>query len=61
MNKNIIAITGAYSYTGRYVAEAFLKLSPSNYIINLTNHPNRSWKFTDPFLTNRIQDFPLKF
>lgn len=50
-----IAITGAHSFTGRYVAEKVLKKGAS--ILNLTNHPNRDWKINSP----QIEDVPLTF
>ena len=37
-----IAITGANSFTGRYVSEILLKKGIN--VVNFTNHPNRSWK-----------------
>lgn len=50
-----IAITGAHSYTGRYVAQRVLNKGLN--IVNLTNHSNRSWKIQ----SDKIQDFPLTF
>lgn len=50
-----IAITGAHSFTGRYVAEKLLNKGAS--ILNLTNHPNRDWKLNSP----NIEDTPLAF
>lgn len=50
-----IAITGAHSFTGRYVAERMLQKGAS--ILNLTNHPNREWKIN----SDRIEDVPLTF
>jgi nucleoside-diphosphate-sugar epimerase len=50
-----VAITGAHSFTGRYVAELLLQKGFS--IVNLTNHPNRPWKIHSP----HIIDFPLSF
>lgn len=50
-----IAITGAHSFTGRYVAEKLLAKGAT--IINLTNHPNRSWKLA----SDRIIDQSLTF
>jgi nucleoside-diphosphate-sugar epimerase len=49
-----IAITGAQSYTGRYVTE--LMLARGAHIVNLTNH-SRPWNIQS---TNVI-DHPLKF
>lgn len=50
-----VAITGAHSFTGRYVAEILLGKGAS--IVNLTNHPNRNWKIHSP----RITDHQLLF
>ena len=50
-----VAITGAHSFTGRYVAEQLLAKGAS--ILNLTNHPNRNWKISSP----NIQDTALTF
>lgn len=50
-----VAITGASSFTGRYVAEQLL--SKGAEIVNLTNHPNRSWKIQSP----KISNYPLTF
>jgi nucleoside-diphosphate-sugar epimerase len=50
-----VAITGAQSYTGRYVAQRLLQKGSS--ILNFTNHPNRHWKVD----SENIQNVPLKF
>jgi hypothetical protein len=44
MSQKVVAITGAFSYTGKYVAELLLKRNWK--IINFTNHPNREHNFT---------------
>lgn len=49
-----IAITGAQSYTGRYVAE--LLLAKGKSILNLSNH-SREWSIK----SDRISNQPLKF
>ncbi len=49
-----IVITGAFSYTGKYIARCLLEKSEN--IITLTNHPNRP----DPF-NGRVKVFPLDF
>ena len=51
-----VAITGASSFTGRYVAEQLLSQAGIS-IVNLTNHPNRTWKIH----SDRILDYPLTF
>jgi nucleoside-diphosphate-sugar epimerase len=45
-----VAITGASSFTGRYVAEQLL--TKGAQIVNLTNHPNRSWKINSDRIRN---------
>ncbi|NWF63670.1 MAG: NAD(P)H-binding protein [Chloroflexi bacterium] len=49
-----IAVTGAFSYTGKYIAGQLLKKGEE--VITLTNHPNRP----NPF-NGRIKAFPLNF
>ncbi len=49
-----IAVTGAFSYTGKYVAKRLL--ARGEEVITLTNHPNRP----NPF-NGQIKAFPLSF
>ncbi len=49
-----IAITGAYSYTGKYIAARLLERR--EHVITLTGHPNRP----DPF-EGRVPAYPLDF
>jgi len=49
-----IAITGAFSYSGKYIAKRLLEKGEE--VITLTNHPNRP----NPF-NGRIKAFPLNF
>ncbi len=49
-----IAITGAFSYSGKYIAKRLL--AHGEEIITLTNHPNRP----DPF-GGRVGAYPLDF
>jgi len=49
-----VAVTGAYSYTGKYIARRLLERG--DQVITLTNHPNRS----NPF-AGRVFAFPLDF
>ena len=49
-----IAVTGAQSYTGRYVSKILTDKGVS--VVNLTNH-NRQWAFKSPLITQ----VPLKF
>lgn len=49
-----IAITGAFSYTGRYITHRLL--AQGHEVITLTNHPKRR----DPF-NGQVQAFPLDF
>ncbi|MCL4529883.1 MAG: NAD(P)H-binding protein [Chloroflexi bacterium] len=49
-----IAITGAFSYSGKYVAKRLLERGEE--VITLTNHPNRP----DPF-NGKVRAFPLNF
>jgi NADH dehydrogenase len=49
-----IAVTGAFSYTGKYVAKRLL--DKGEEVITLTNHPNRP----NPF-NGKIKAFPLDF
>ncbi|KAJ1627018.1 hypothetical protein T492DRAFT_1028492 [Pavlovales sp. CCMP2436] len=50
------AITGAFSYTGRYLARRLL--DDGQRIVNLTNHPNRPVAFSPAELA-RIRTLPL--
>jgi NADH dehydrogenase len=49
-----LAVTGAFSYSGRYIAKRLLERGEE--IITLTGHPNRP----DPF-NGKIKAFPLDF
>ena len=49
-----IAVTGAFSYTGRYITQALL--DQGCQLITLTNHPNRPHPFGE-----RVQAFPYNF
>lgn len=49
-----IAVTGAFSYSGKYITKRLLERGED--VITLTNHPNR----TDPF-GGRVKAFPLDF
>jgi uncharacterized protein YbjT (DUF2867 family) len=49
-----IAVTGAFSYSGKYIARRLL--DRGEQVITLTGHPDRS----DPF-KGKIQAFPLDF
>lgn len=49
-----IAVTGAFSYSGKYITRRLLARGAD--VITLTNHPNRP----DPF-TGRVRAFPLTF
>ena len=49
-----IAVTGAFSYSGKYIAKRLLEKGEE--VITLTNHPNRP----NPF-NGKIQAFPLNF
>lgn len=49
-----IAVTGAFSYSGKYIAKRLLEHGEE--IITLTNHPNRA----DPF-DGKVKAFPLNF
>lgn len=49
-----IAITGAFSYSGKYITHRLL--ARGEEVITLTNHPNRP----DPF-EGRVRAFPLNF
>ena len=51
-----VAITGAFSYSGRYVAHKLLERNWS--IVNFTNHPNRPWKnLNEDNITTYSYDF----
>jgi uncharacterized protein YbjT (DUF2867 family) len=49
-----IAVTGAFSYSGKYITSRLLELGED--VITLTNHPNRP----DPF-AGKVKAFPLNF
>lgn len=49
-----IAVTGAFSYSGKYIAKRLL--ARGEEVITLTNHPNRP----NPF-AGKIPAFPLNF
>jgi NADH dehydrogenase len=49
-----IAVTGAFSYSGKYIAKRLL--ARGEEVITLTNHPNRP----DPF-NGRVKAYPLDF
>lgn len=49
-----IAVTGAFSYTGKYITQQLLKRG--DQVITLTGHPGRP----DPF-NGRVQVFPYNF
>ncbi len=49
-----IAVTGAFSYSGKYITRRLL--ARGEEVITLTNHPNRP----DPF-NGRVRAFPLDF
>lgn len=49
-----IAVTGAYSYSGKYITKRLLERGDE--VITLTNHPNRP----DPF-AGRVKAFPMDF
>ncbi len=49
-----IAVTGAFSYSGKYITRRLL--GRSEQLITLTNHPNRP----DPF-DGRVKSYPLNF
>jgi len=49
-----IAVTGAFSYSGKYITRRLL--ARSEEVITLTNHPNRP----DPF-EGKVKAFPLDF
>ncbi len=49
-----IAITGAFSYSGKYIARRLLERGED--VITLTNHPNRP----DPF-GGKVKAFPMDF
>lgn len=42
-----VAITGASSNTGRYLSEILRSANPELHVVNLTNNPNRTWRFID--------------
>ncbi|MCE9647715.1 MAG: NAD(P)H-binding protein [Chloroflexi bacterium] len=49
-----IAITGAFSYSGKYIANRLL--ARGEEVITLTNHPDRPTPFTE-----KVKAFPLNF
>jgi nucleoside-diphosphate-sugar epimerase len=53
-DKMKIAVTGAFSYSGKYITRRLLPLG--HEVINLTGHPNRP----DPF-NNQVKTYPLDF
>eukprot|EP00929_Paragymnodinium_shiwhaense_P093731 TRINITY_DN53981_c0_g2_i1.p1 TRINITY_DN53981_c0_g2~~TRINITY_DN53981_c0_g2_i1.p1 ORF type:complete len:409 (-),score=60.54 TRINITY_DN53981_c0_g2_i1:291-1517(-) len=59
--KKTAAVTGAFSYTGRYLTR--LLLDAGYDVVNLTNHPSRAWAkqtFSEEELS-RIRSCPLDF
>jgi uncharacterized protein YbjT (DUF2867 family) len=52
--KQKIAVTGAFSYSGKYIAQRLLERGEQ--VVTLTNHPNRP----DPF-TGKVKAYPLNF
>lgn len=52
--KQKVAVTGAFSYSGKYIAQRLL--ARSEEVITFTNHPNRP----DPF-EGKIKAYPLNF
>jgi uncharacterized protein YbjT (DUF2867 family) len=53
-DRNVHAVTGAFSYTGRYIAQRLLAQDRS--VITLTGHPDRP----NPF-AGRIKQYPFSF
>jgi NADH dehydrogenase len=53
------AVTGAFSYTGRYLTRRLLD-SPGSHVVNFTNHPGRTSGFTAAE-ASRITTLPLDF
>ena len=49
-----IAVTGAFSYSGKYIAKRLLERGEE--VITLTGHPNRP----DPF-AGKVKTYPLDF
>ena len=49
-----IAVTGAFSYSGKYITKRLLERGEE--VVTLTNHPNRP----DPF-NGKVKAFPLNF
>ncbi len=49
-----IAVTGAFSYSGKYITKKLLERGEE--VVTLTNHPNRP----DPF-NGKVKAFPLNF
>jgi uncharacterized protein YbjT (DUF2867 family) len=54
MNNEMIAVTGAFGYTGKYIARRLL--AQGNQVITLTGHPDRPNEFKD-----RVKAFPFNF
>ncbi len=54
MNPQVHAVTGAYGYSGRYIAQRLL--DAGHQVITLTNSPARPDLFAD-----RVRTFPLSF
>ena len=53
-NSDLNMVTGAFSYTGKYIARKLLSMGKE--VRTLTGHPNRRSAFGD-----RVQAFPLRF
>ena len=53
-----VVVTGAFSYTGRYLTH--LLLERGHTVVNLTNHPGRAHGFS-PAQLSRIATHPLDF
>lgn len=69
--KMIVATTGAFTYSGRYLTQLLLESGRISELRNLTNHPDRKWdNVNDKFKAPKVQPvtdskiiktFPLKF
>ena len=53
-NSNLNVVTGAFSYTGKYIASKLLSMGQE--VRTLTGHPGRATPFG-----NRVKAFPLQF
>ena len=53
-----VAVTGAFSYTGRYLTR--MLLARGHDVVNLTNHPKRAHGFSADEL-RRVETRPLDF